>query len=91
MHSLGCGGHRLEKRILTERLLKYIARVVIDAGGVYQRLALGRGDADALAFQHTAEPAHGVAFEVGKIYQEVIVGKMASNTVKFQIFCIFNR
>lgn len=82
--------HRFQEGILAVRLLKHIARVGICAGGVDTGLTVRSGDADALVFQHTAEASHGMAFEVGEVDHEVVVGEMASDKVFREPFCVLH-
>ena len=56
-----------------------------------ERFALSRGHAYTLVFQYAAEAAHGMALEMGKVYQEVIVGDVAADTVKLYVGVVLYR
>lgn len=48
------------------------------------------GNTYALVLQHTADATHGMTLEVGKVYHEVIICKMASHQVLREPFCILH-
>jgi len=54
-------------------------------------LSIGRGNADGGILEHSAEAAHSVTLEVGKVDHEVVVGKVVAYDVIFQVLLILDR
>lgn len=73
--------HRLEKRILSVRLLEYISGIGISSGGVDSGFSVWSRDAYTLVFQHTPEATHRMTLEVSQIDKKVIICEMASYNV----------
>ena len=87
VHSLCRSSHRLKETILISDcpvLLALARRVDVEFPG-------GRGHANRLVLQHTAEAAHGMSLEVGQVDHEIVVLKVRAYDVVLNMLRVFDR
>ena len=73
VHRLSGSSHRLKKSVLVAHMLPHAFQLLLITCGVDISLALCRGNAYALVFEHSTESSHLMTFEMGEIDHEIIV------------------
>ena len=96
MHCLCSSCHRLEEKVLSGTSSDVILgpcklSVVGLACAVDISLACCRSHTDAGILKYATKATHSMAFEMGKINHEIIVGKMTTHNVILEVFFILNR